>query len=87
MASDQRWTGGTATREWTRGHPIGPVIDHPRILGDVRRYLADVAQHRQLLSAEVHPTVKSCLKFVFHSSDEEADAIRAAYAEAVLAGA
>lgn len=86
MASDSRWTGGIANREWTRGTKPGLVIDPVRVMGDVRRYLADVAAHRQLLSPVHHPTLKSALKVIYHRSADEAAAITSAYKQAVTHG-
>lgn len=79
MASDQRWTGGIANREWSRGHSAGHLIDRDRLTADVRRYLADCRTHRNLLTAKYHPTEDGALKAIYHRSGEEADVIRAAF--------
>jgi hypothetical protein len=87
MASDQRWTGGVANREWTRGHTAGRVINHDRIKADVTAYLADCHANRALLSPAYHPTEAGALKAIYHHGDAEADAVRAAYQQAVHANA
>lgn len=79
MASDQRWTGGIANREWSRGHSAGHLIDRDRLTADVRRYLADCRTHRNLLTAKYHPTEDGALKAIFHRGGEEEAVIRAAF--------
>lgn len=89
MASDQRWTGGTANRDWSAGQQPIRVTDHERLKADVRAYLADCRTHRALLAPKYHPAVESALKAIYHHDGEEAF-IREAYqretAEAVARG-
>lgn len=77
MASDLRWTGGPANREWCAGQRAGRVIDPERITRDVKRYLTDCQRFR--LDLKYHPTEASCLKVVYYAGTREADAIRAEY--------
>jgi hypothetical protein len=79
VSSDQRWTGGIANREWQRGVKAVPVVDIEAITRHVRAYLRDVERHRQILSPDNHPTLRSCLKVVYGPET----AIRDAYAKAV----
>jgi hypothetical protein len=82
MASDQRWTGGLANREWQRGSkPAGRVIDADRLSWDVRRYLADCRAHSGILSPRYHPTEAGALKAVYHRGREEEDVIRGEFAQ------
>jgi hypothetical protein len=76
---DRRWTGGIANREWQRGRQAGRVIDHVRLSGDVRRYLADCRAHAAALSAKYHPTEASALKVIHHHGHAEEDVIRGAF--------
>lgn len=79
MASDQRWTGGIANREWVRGHAAQREINPGELANGVKAYLADCQRHQALLSSEYHPTVKSCLKAVYHVGPAEAQCIRDTY--------
>lgn len=80
MASDQRWTGGIANREWTRGHAAPHLTGKDRLTADVRTYLADCRKHQALLTPAYHPTLAGALK-VIHHYPGDVPAIRVAYAE------
>jgi len=82
MASDRRWTGGIANREWVRGHAATREINRQQLTAGVAAYLADCRTHRDLLTAKYHPTEAGALKAVYHVGDAEAEFIRGAYAEA-----
>lgn len=75
MASDQRWTGGAANREWQSGTRAEPLVDRDAILAQVRQYLADCRRHQAVLSAKHHPAEHSAVQVVFGP----ADIVRAAY--------
>ena len=83
MPRDQRWTGGLANREWSRGQQAEHIIDHDRIKADVAAYLAaylaDCRASRAILRASDHPTVEGCLKAVWRRWPEERDVITAEY--------
>lgn len=84
MASDQRWTGGIANREWSRGHAAAHVTDKDRLMADVRQYLADCRTHQAILSPKYHPTLASALKVIHHHPGDVAT-IQDAYGEACRA--
>jgi hypothetical protein len=81
MASDQRWTGGIANREWTRGHTATREINPAELAAGVKAYLADCHAHQPILSAKYHPTQDSALKAVYHAGPAEAECIRTVFAE------
>jgi hypothetical protein len=83
VPSDPRWTGGTANREWTRGHRAGHAINRDRLTTDVKQYLTDCHANRAILNAAYHPTEAGALKIICHRSDEEAAVIRDLYRAAM----
>jgi hypothetical protein len=85
MASDQRWTGGVANREWTRGHAASRTIDRDRLTAQVDAYLADCRKHRAIINAAYHPTEAGALKIIHHHDTTEADVIRGLYRGAMEA--
>ena len=86
MPRDQRWTGGLANREWTRGHATTREINPAELAAGVKAYLADCQRHQALLSATYHPTPVGCLKAVYHVGPGEAQCIRDTYAQLTGAG-
>jgi len=76
MASDQRWTGGIANREWQAGRPAEPTVDADYITQQVKLYLADCVKHHLTSTEEM------CLKVVFHATDAQKQAVIWAYRRA-----
>lgn len=68
-----------ANREWQRGTAPTLTVDVDDLTAQVRRYLADCRANRSILNPAHHPTEAGALKIVFHRSDAEKTAIRAAY--------
>lgn len=66
MASDRRWTGGTANRDWSAGTAVVTEVPAERLTAGVKAYLADCRRHRAILSAKHHPTPDGACKAVFH---------------------
>jgi len=81
MSSDQRWTGGTANREWQRGTRHDPPPDLNTIRSLVRNYLADCASYRDLLNPRYHPTEDGALKVIYHQGPDQETAVRAIFRE------
>lgn len=79
MASDQRWTGGTANRDWSAGQQAGRVISPESLTADVGQYLTDCATYRSYLSPAHHPTLAGCLKVIYHVGAEHKAIIAEAY--------
>jgi hypothetical protein len=52
---------------------------------EVARYLADCAEHAQVLSPAYHPTEEGARKLIFHRGPAQAAQISAAYCAAVAA--
>jgi hypothetical protein len=76
VASDQRWTGGIANREWQAGRPAEPTVDADYITRQVKLYLADCVKNH-LTSTE-----ETCLKVVFHVTGAQKQAVIWAYRRA-----
>jgi hypothetical protein len=51
----------------------------PPFAAEVARYLADCAEHAQLLSPAHHPTEDGALKLIPHRGQDQADQVRAAF--------
>lgn len=81
MASDQRWTGGLANREWQRGSRVEQPVDSDYIALQVRRYLKDCARF------ELAPSEAMCLKVIFHAGDAQKQAVVGAYRQLTMAAA
>ena len=79
MPRDQRWTGGLANREWSRGQQAEHIIDHDRIKADVAAYLAAYRASRPILRPSDHPTEEGCLKVIYQRWPEERAVIAAEY--------
>jgi len=77
MASDRRWTGGTANRDWCAGVAVVPETGPERLAEGVAAYVADCRRHRAFLSPAYHPTGDGACKAVFHRGPGEAAFIRA----------
>ena len=81
MASDQRWTGGTANRGWQTGTRPAAVVDVDAITTQVRSYLADCRKFR--LDPQYHPTLDGVLKLVFWRGDAQKQAVLAIYRQLI----
>ncbi|HEX4830293.1 MAG TPA: hypothetical protein VH478_04285 [Trebonia sp.] len=80
MASDQRWTGGIANRDWSAGHAPARDIPAAQLASGVKAYLADCDRHRAMLSPAYHPTAGGACKAVYHAGTREAEFIRSVFA-------
>lgn len=77
MASDQRWTGGVANREWQSGTRPATVVDVDAVTTQVRSYLRDCRRFR--LDPQYHPTIDGVLKLVFWRGAAQKEAVLAVF--------
>lgn len=75
MASDQRWTGGIANREWRSGTKPEQPVDTDGVKRQVAEYIADCVKNH-LTSNET-----GCLKVVFHKTGAQKQAVIWAFRE------
>jgi hypothetical protein len=80
MASDSRWTGGLANRQWQRGtrRAVG-LLDPQWVSRQVDIYRQDCYAARATLNPAYHPTAAGAARVIFHRGAEQAEQIRAAF--------
>jgi hypothetical protein len=80
MASDSRWTGAVANREWQRGtKAAAPPIDSAYLAAQISAYLSDCYAARGVLNSDYHPTADGAVKLIPHANKEQAEQIREAF--------
>jgi hypothetical protein len=86
MASDKRWTGGAANREWQRGSRAEQPVNIPYLVLQVKAYMEDCERFRAILGPG-HPNWNAAKHVIFCRNDEERHAALVIFSRAMRARA